>query len=209
MQLNNKSLREWFAIPAILLLMISCKNDREQYDDIPEQKEQVAENKEPTKAELVDRGEYLVNIMGCRDCHSPKRMGERGPEYVEELAFSGFQAGNELPPISTDALEKGWMLMFPDLTAAVGPWGVSFAANLTSHETGIGTWNFDQFKRALTEGKLKGLPNGRTLLPPMPWENLKNMTDEDLRAMYEYFQSTAPVENNVPAPISPEKFSSM
>lgn len=188
-------------------MLSSCKDAeaKKEYQPAPTEPEKVALSKE----QLVKRGEYLVNTIGCQDCHSPKRMGERGPEYIKELAFSGYQATNELLPISQDALEKGWMLMSPDLTAAVGPWGVSFAANLTSDDTGIGNWSFEQFQRSLTEGKLKGQPNGRMLLPPMPWENFKNLKEEDLRAMYEYFLSTEPVNNPVPAPIPPQKLTSL
>lgn len=197
-----------FSLCILLLIMLgSCKDAEAEkdYQPAPKETEKVALSKE----QLVKRGEYLVTSIGCQDCHSPKRMGERGPEYIKELAFSGYQATSDLPPVSKDALEKGWMLMSPDLTAAVGPWGVSFAANLTSDDTGIGTWSFEQFKRSLTEGKLKGQPNGRMLLPPMPWENFKNLKEEDLRAMYEYFMSTEPVNNPVPAPIPPNKLDSL
>lgn len=186
--------------------MLSCKKAEAKKDYQPAPESHLKDTL--NQKDLVKRGAYLVNTIGCQDCHSPKRMGERGPEYIEELAFSGYQAENELPPISEDALKKGWVLMAPDLTAAVGPWGVSFAANLTSDDTGIGTWSFEQFKRSLTEGKLKGQPNGRMLLPPMPWENFKNLNEEDLRAMYEYFQSTKPVNNPVPAPIPPQNLAS-
>lgn len=197
----------FFAVCLMLFLLISCKEAeaKKEYQSSPE----INKTETTSQEDIIKRGEYLVNTIGCQDCHSPKRMGERGPEYIKELSFSGYQANNELPPISKDALEKGWMLMNHDLTAAVGPWGVSFAANLTSHDTGIGTWSFEQFKRSLTEGKLKGQPNGRILLPPMPWENFKNLKEEDLRAMYEYFMSTKPVNNPVPAPISPQNLSSL
>jgi hypothetical protein len=70
-----------------------------------------------------------------------------------------------------EALQNGWSLFNEDLTAGVGPWGVSFAANITSDDSGIGTWSLEQFKRALTEGKYQGLEGGRMLLPPMPWFN--------------------------------------
>lgn len=177
----------------------SCKKAEaeEKYTGIPDA--------EMTKEEMIKKGEYLVNSIGCHDCHSPKKMGEYGPEIIKELSYSGYQKDQPLPEVSKDALEKGWMLMNADLTAFVGPWGISFAANLTSDDTGIGTWSFEQFKRALTEGKFKGLENSRPLLPPMPWQNYKDMKEEDLRAMYEYFMSTEPVENAVPAPLSPDR----
>ncbi|MBE7641243.1 hypothetical protein GUB10_12945 [Salegentibacter sp. BLCTC] len=94
--------------------------------------------------------------------------------------------------------------MNQDLTAFVGPWGVSYAANLTPHDTGMGNWTFQQFKRAMVEGKYKGQENARMLLPPMPWQNFKDIKDEDLKAMYFYFKSLPPVANVVP-PVKPLK----
>jgi hypothetical protein len=43
----------------------------------------------------------------------------------------------------------------------------------------------------------------------MPWPNFAHLTDEDLKAMYEYLQSTEPVENVVPAPIPPDKLATL
>lgn len=48
--------------------------------------------------------------------------------------------------------------------------GVSYSANLTSDDTGIGTWTEEQFMVALKEGKFKGLNNVMAFLPPMTWE---------------------------------------
>lgn len=157
----------------------------------------------------IARGKYLVTTIGCADCHSPKRMTERGPEEIPELALSGHPAGDTLPPLSMDAMQKGWMLMTGDLTAAVGPWGISFSANLTSDDTGIGNWTMERFKTAMREGKLKGDKGGRMMLPPMPWQNFAKLSDEDLESMFKYLQSTEPVENAVPAPIPPTKLDSL
>lgn len=159
--------------------------------------------------DLVKRGEYLVTSIGCGDCHSPKRFTKLGPEDIPGLKLSGYKEGSELPPIDKENLKNGWMLFTPDLTAGVGPWGVSFAANITSDETGIGNWSFEQFKTAMREGKYKGMKNGRDLLPPMPWPNFAHLNDEDLKAMYTYLKSTKPVENVVPAPISPDKLAGL
>ena len=159
---------------------------------------------EMTTEDYIKKGEYLVTTIGCNDCHSPKRMGERGPEIIPELMLSGYPGDRPTGIVSTDAFEKGWGLFNADLTSFVGPWGQSFAANLTSDPTGIGNWTEEQFKKALTQGKFKGLDGGRTLLPPMPWFNWTNMKDEDVKAIYLYLKSTPPVNNVVPAPIPPE-----
>jgi len=149
---------------------------------------------------LVKRGQYLVTIMGCNDCHSPKVMGPRGPMIDSAHLLSGHPSEVAIPQPPQDAL-KSWVLFSPTLTAFAGPWGTSFAANLTSDETGIGNWSEAQFFRAMREGKFKGMENGRPLLPPMPWEQFKHASDEDLKALFAFLRSTKPVQNNVPSPI--------
>jgi hypothetical protein len=160
--------------------------------------------KEETKdsAWFIKRGEYLVSVMGCDDCHSPKRMGAHGPEIIPELRLSGFRHDGELPPADTAVVGKGWSLFGPDFTAAAGGWGVSYAANLTSDGTGIGNWSEQQFMTAIRKGKYKGQENGRDLLPPMPWFVYKNLTDEDLKSVFSYLKTVKPVENVVPGPRS-------
>jgi len=169
------------------------------------EKTTVETSTEVTKDSLIKKGEYLVTILGCNDCHSPKRMGEKGPELIPELMLSGYPSDRPLGTVSKSVLADGWALFNADLTAGVGPWGASFAGNLTSDETGIGNWSLEQFKIALTQGKYKGLADGRMLLPPMPWFNYVNMKNEDIEAIYTYLQSTSPVKNVVPAPITPDK----
>ena len=157
----------------------------------------------PDKATMIARGEYLVKICGCNDCHSPKRMGANGPEIIPELMLSGYPGTQPVPNFDKKALAAGLAMFTPDLTAAAGGWGVSFAGNLTPDETGLANWTSAQFKKALTESKFKGLDGGRMMLPPMPWANYVNMRDEDINAMFAYLQSIKPVSNVVPNPIAP------
>jgi mono/diheme cytochrome c family protein len=147
----------------------------------------------------VKRGEYLVTVGGCDDCHSPKIMGPKGPEVDMEKRLSGFPSSRPIPKFDSNLVKKGIAQFNEDLTSAAGPWGVSFAANLTSDISGIGNWTLENFKYALRHGKWKGLEGSRDLLPPMPWFNLAKMTDEDLEAIYAYLKTTKPVENIVPA----------
>jgi len=155
-----------------------------------------------TKKEMVKRGAYLVNTIGCDDCHSPKRMGPNGPEIIPELRLSGYPASRPITKTNIDVLKKGWMLLSDDLTTAVGSWGQSFAANLTSDPTGTGNWKEEQFIKAIREGKYKGLDNTRPLLLPMPWFVYKNLTDDDLKSIFAFLHTTKPVKNVVPAPRS-------
>lgn len=159
-----------------------------------------------TRAEdIVKRGEYLVKIMGCNDCHTPKAMGAQGPELIVEKMLSGYPADRPVAKFTDKMIKQGFAQFYPDLTAAAGPWGVSFAANLTPDETGIGNWTEEQFKKALTQGKWKGMDNGRMLLPPMPWQNYTTMADDDIKAVFAYLKSIKPVKNLVPQPVTPDK----
>lgn len=153
---------------------------------------------------VLQKGKYLVGILGCGDCHSPKVFTEFGPAQDESRLLSGHPQDLPLAAVDQNVM-KDWVLFGFQNTVAVGPWGASFAANLTSDATGIGNWSYDQFKVAMTEGKFKGLKEARNLLPPMPWPNYRNMAEEDLQAIFAYLKSTKPVRNVVPAPVSPSE----
>ena len=170
--------------------------------------EEKAINETSGKEARIQRGQYLVSLMGCHDCHSPKVMTLHGPQIDSTRLLSGHPASLPLPKINVGEL-KSWVLFGQDLTTAVGPWGVSFSANLTSDETGIGNWSEEQFIKSIREGKYKGMDNTRPLLPPMPWDMIRRATDEDLKAIFAYLKSTRPVENRVPAPIPPDQLSKL
>lgn len=150
----------------------------------------------------VARGAYLVQAMGCHDCHTPWKMGPRGPEPDMSRALIGHPADLVMPP--PPALPPGpwaWMGAITN-TAFAGPWGVSFSANLTpDEETGLGKWTEEMFVQALRTGRHEG--KGRPILLPMPWPMIGKLTDEDLQAIFAYLKSLAPVSNRVPQPIDP------
>lgn len=182
----------------LIVIIVSCTQSANDTHD-------TAATAPLSDSAIIKRGEYLVGILGCQDCHSPKKMGPQGPEVIAELHLSGYPADRPVGKNVPDALKNGWMLFGGDGTSSIGPWGMSFAANLTSDPTGIGTWSYEQFKIALTQGKSKGIATARPLLPPMPWPNYINMADEDMKAVFAYLKSTKPVSNVVPAPIPPDK----
>ncbi len=148
-------------------------------------------------------GEHLVIVGGCNDCHTPKKMTDKGPVIDYDLMLSGHPADN--PPIDIDRqeIESKGLAVTSDLTEWVGPWGVSFSANLTPHGTGIGNWTEQQFIYSLRHGKIKGLPDARPIMPPMPWEMYQHMTDDELKAVFAYLQSIKPIANLVQPPIPP------
>lgn len=154
------------------------------------------------RTQQLERGKYLVTIGGCHDCHTPWTMqadGKPGPDMSR--ALSGHPQQLPLQPARISS--EGWAWAgAPTNTAFSGPWGVSFAANLTPDEnTGTGIWTFETFRNTIRNGRHWGV--ARPLLPPMPWFNYRQMTDEDLEAVFTYIHSLKPVRNDVPEPIPP------
>ncbi|MHA6248393.1 c-type cytochrome [Pontibacter sp. CAU 1760] len=151
----------------------------------------------------IKYGEHLVLIAGCHDCHTPKKMTDQGPVLDMSRALSGHPAN--MPPIEVDRadMERKGLAVTQTLTSWIGPWGISYAANLTSDKTGIGNWQEKNFELALRKGKHKGIESNRMLLPPMPWEMFSHMTDEEVKAIFAYLKSTKPIRNVVPAPKPP------
>lgn len=172
-----------------------------------EPSEQVSERSvKPSTEELVARGKYLTTIGGCNDCHSPKVMGPFGPEPDTTRLFSGHPNEEQLGNVIKTS---DWLVMNNGFTAFVGPWGISYAANLSPDDTGIGNWTLEQFTTALRKGKSKGLEGNRDLLPPMPWPMYRHMTDEDIEAVFTYLKSVPPQNNLVPAPVSRERMDAL
>jgi len=168
------------------------------------QGENVAAEKSTPNKKLIERGKYLVTVAGCDDCHTPKKMGPQGPVLDESKLLSGQPAHEPIAEVPKEALAPGkWMAVTNmHLSAWAGPWGISFARNLTPDvETGLGSWTEEMFIKTLRLGKHMG--EGRPILPPMPWESFAKMTDADLKAMFAYLKSLPPIANAVPDPISP------
>ena len=148
------------------------------------------------------RGKYLVDIMGCHDCHTPMKMGPNGPQWDLDRALSG-HPGRHGDAAGAGAADWPWIAtMAATMTAWSGPWGTSFTMNLTpDKETGLGDWTVDQFIATMKTGKDRG--KGRPVLPPMPVQNLAQLTDEDIRSVFAYLQTLKPIKNRVPQPIDP------
>jgi Cytochrome c len=153
-------------------------------------------------AARIERGAHLVRSMGCNDCHTPWKMGARGPEPDMTRSLTGHPADMVMPP--PPALPPGpWVWVGAATnTAFAGPWGVSFTMNLTPDpETGLGKWTEEMFIATMRTGRHEG--KGRPLLPPMPFQILAALDDEDIKSVFAYLQSLPPVENRVPQPIDP------
>jgi len=152
------------------------------------------------KAAQIARGEYLVEIMGCHDCHTPAKMGPNGPEQDRSRALSGHPEQLVMPP--APALPPGpWVASIAaTFTAFASPGGTVFTKNLTpDKETGLGDWTVEEFIATMKTGRERG--KGRPVLPPMPVQNLKAMSDSDIRALFAYLQSIPAIKNRTPQPI--------
>ena len=156
-----------------------------------------------TASSQVKRGEYLVSFGGCHDCHTPKKMGPKGPELDTERLLAGHP--EQLAVTQAPALPGPWMAAtVGTMTAWSGPWGISYTANLTpDRETGLGAWTEQNFVDTMRTGRHMG--RGRPILPPMPWPNVGQQTDDDIKAIFAYLRSIPAIRNDVPAPKVPDE----
>ena len=147
-------------------------------------------------ASAAERGQYLVTTGGCHDCHTPLKMGANGPEPDMAAGLSGHPATLKVTPPPPLPQPWAWAGTASN-TAFAGPWGLSYAINLTpDEETGIGLWAEQVFVNALKTGKHMGV--GRTIMPPMPWPVYGRMTDDDLKAIFAYLKTVPAKTNKVP-----------
>ena len=92
----------------------------------------------------------------------------------------------------------GYKRRFPDLPMH------GIAHNITPDpETGIGNWSESLFVQTMRNGKYMG--TSRNLLPPMPWQGIGKLSDDDLKSVFAYLMSVPPVDNEVPTPIPPSQ----
>lgn len=132
---------------------------------------------------LVGLGSYLVNAAGgCNDCHSAQTYEEDGNPFE-----------GERERINKEAYLAGGR----DFGGIVSP-------NLTPDDNGLPAGlTFRQFKDAIRTGKDPDDPD--RILQIMPWPVFRNLTDRDLRAIYEYLRAIPPRATPVAlAPTEPE-----
>src|SRR5262249_12988240 len=128
-----------------------------------------------------------------------------GPEADAKRLLSGHPETAPPPVWTPEDAKRNVLATTNDMgTAWAGPWGVSFAANLTpDKETGIKEWSETAFIQMARTGKHQGQPAGRDILAPMPWFNMKDLSEADLKALWAYLRSIPPIKNQVPFPIPP------
>ena len=160
----------------------------------------VDKSKNPAQADPVERGKYLVAFGGCNDCHTPFKSTAKG--FVPDMArmLSGHPSDTRLP---VPHLKPGpWSAITAGNTAWAGPWGITYSSNLTPDtNTGLGIWTEEMFLKAMRTGKHMGA--GRDIRPPMPWQSLAALDDDDLKAIYAYLRTIPAIRNEVPIAVSP------
>lgn len=123
------------------------------------------------QAQDVKRGEYLAKIMDCTGCHTPGALAGQ-PDGTKFLG--GSTIGFEIPGL-----------------------GIFYPPNLTpDNETGTGTWSADDLVKAIRTG---ARPDGRQLVPIMPYMSYAALTDADARDLAAYLKSVKPVQHKAPA----------
>lgn len=124
-----------------------------------------------TDDDAVARGAYLAQIMDCAGCHMP-RDGDGAP--MADAGLSGGTIGFELPGL-----------------------GIFWPPNLTSGAAGLGAWSDEEIRTALQTGTR---PDGRVLVPVMPWPAYAALSDEDAVALVAWLRTLPPAESAAPPP---------
>ena len=118
----------------------------------------------------VERGHYLARIMDCTGCHTPGALVGR-PDTERYLAGADVGFGT--------------------------PAGIVYPPNLTPDpETGLGRWSDAEIARAIRQGVR---PDGRALVPVMPWVSYSALTEADVAALVAYLRTLRPVRHRPPA----------
>jgi mono/diheme cytochrome c family protein len=126
---------------------------------------------------LVERGKYLVELGGCSDCHTPGH-------FLGHADMTKYLGGS-------------------DIGFGIPGHGVFVGPNLTpDKETGLGEWTAQQIATAITTGVR---PDGRVLVPVMPWPSFAHLTKFDALAIAAYLKSLPPVSHKVPGPFGPSE----
>jgi mono/diheme cytochrome c family protein len=126
---------------------------------------------EPDRSDRVAYGKYLVTAGHCEGCHTP--ADEKGnPIQGFDLAGGGgitgpWEGGKKMKRVN--------------------------ALNITPAPSGIGYFSEAMFVEVLRNGGFKSRP----LSNIMPWEFFRNLSDDDLKAIFAYLQTLKPVCHHV------------
>lgn len=135
----------------------------------------------PQNRYVVERGEYLVELLGCGGCHTDGAL-EGAPDMDRPLAGSGIGIAYSNP--LGDARP-----------------GIVFPPNITPDTaTGIGDWSDAQIANAVRVGL--GRHIGRRIAV-MPWQGYAKLSRDDTQAIVAYLRSIEAIDHQVPAEVEP------
>ena len=126
---------------------------------------------EPNRSDRVSYGHYLVTGGHCDACHTP--VDEKGGP-IAGMEFSGGQP-----------LVGAWAGGKKIITVN--------ALNLTSDASGISYFDENMFIEVIRNGGFRARP----LANIMPWAFFRNLTDDDLKAIFAYLHSLKPICHHV------------
>lgn len=181
----------YFTFVGASLLLAACAAD-ETYDPLQDYEELDAQtvidapearagSYAPADRDRVERGEYLVELLGCGACHTD---GALTGEPNMEMALAGSRTGIAY----TNPLEH------------TRP-GVIYPANITPDlETGIGEWSDPAIANAIRAGIGR---HGNRRIATMPWQGYARLNDDDVDALVAYLRSIKPVHHVVPGEVRP------
>jgi len=109
----------------------------------------------------LKNGEYVYHASGCGNCHTdPGKKGKDARPKGDPLAGGR--------PLKT-------------------PFGTFYTPNITpDKESGMGTWTFTDFRRAMVDGKA---PNTAPYYPAFPYTSYTGMSEDDLRDLWAYLKA--------------------
>ncbi len=180
-----------YALIAAATLFAACAAERSfdplaDYEQLPntglvEAPKPVGGRFAPPDRDAIDRGRYLVVLLGCGACHTNGAF-DGAPDPA--LALAGSQTG----------------IAWSNPRETERP-GIVYPPNITPDEkTGIGLWTDAQIADAIRAGV--GRHGGRRLVT-MPWRSYARLSDDDVEAIVAYLRSISPVEHRVPAEVPP------
>ncbi len=118
-------------------------------------------------SDQVKHGWYLVRIAQCNDCHTPANAD--GSANTAMMFGGGYRMQ--------------------------GAWGDVVTPNITSDPSGISHYDESMFIKTIRTGHASG--GVRDLNPLMPFSYFRNMTDDDLKAIFAYLRTVPPVKHRI------------
>jgi hypothetical protein len=123
--------------------------------------------RDPKFATPRDRGEYLVRMASCADCHTPV---DGNGQPIAGMEFAGGMAISEPGGKPVTSLN-----ITPDVSS------------------GIPYYDENTFITTFRSGRI----GARQLNPVMPWGVYRNLTDDDLKSIYAFIHTLKPVVHHV------------